>query len=104
MAELNPEIHAWASTVKTNAILADIFDMLAMINANLTAIGSRRAAKKPKPYPRPGKDDKDTRHFGSGALPVEDLHRWIEDKRNAGSSTGDHNGHSGARRSTAVFN
>ena len=69
-------------TAKTNAILADIFDVLAQINANLVAMGSHKKAKEPKYYPRPGNEPKkNTKHFGSGALPVDELERWIEEKR-----------------------
>ena len=92
MKELDPDLAAWSGTMKTNAILADIFDILNMINANLAAIGSGKAAKRPKPYPRPAQHNPENeRHFGSKPLPVKDLHKWIEEKRanHAGSSTGD---------------
>lgn len=98
MKELNPDVYAWSNTMKTNAILADIYDLLAIINANLTAIGSGRPAKRPKPYPRPGKqENEDERHFGRGALPPDELRKWIEEKRtrHAGSSTGDNNRNTG---------
>ena len=75
--ELNPEIAAWSGTMKTNAILADIFDVLTSINANLVAIGSGKHAKKPKPYPRPWKTAPDEeKHFGKDALPPEELREW----------------------------
>lgn len=97
--ELNPELAKWSSVTKTNAILADIYDKLSMINANLIAIAEHKPARKPKPYPRPGEqpEDKDTRHFGKGALPVNELHEWIERKRAeyGRSSTGHDNGHPG---------
>lgn len=51
--ELHPEYAPWATQTKTNAILANIFDVLSQINANLVAIGSHEPAKQPKPYPRP---------------------------------------------------
>ena len=80
--EVNPELAEWASRAKTNAILADIFDILALINSNLVAIGSRRKAKAPKPYPRPGaKEPEGTKHYGSEPLPVADLREWLEKKR-----------------------
>lgn len=98
MRELNPDLTTWSSQTKTNVILADIFDMLAMINANLMAIGSGKPAKKPKPYPRPNKHNnpENERHFGSGALKPADLRKWFAEKRRdyAGSSTGDNNSHS----------
>lgn len=94
MRELHPEIHAWSTRTKTNEILANIFDLLAQINANLVKIGGGRASR-PKPYPRPvtKKEPDDARHFGSGALPVNELRAWMEEKRReyARSRTGDHN-------------
>ena len=71
----------WESQTKTNAILADIYDLLQVINRNLIAANS----KKPphgniKPYPRPGAENKEKK-IGSGALPKDDLHKWIEKKR-----------------------
>lgn len=81
--ELNPEQSLWAQTIKTNGLLADIHDMLAQINANLVAVGTHKKAKKPKPYPRPGMEDKrdDVKHFGKGALPPDELRAWFEKKR-----------------------
>lgn len=97
MMSMYPEYAAWAGTIKTNALLADIFDMLNIINANLTAIGSGKAAKRPKPYPRPNAKHDNERHFGSGALPVDQLHKWIEERRAAyaRNSSGHNNRHSG---------
>ena len=92
MREMHPDESAWSTQVKTNAILADIFDMLAQINANLVALGSRRPAKQPKPYPRPIKKKPDQeRHFGSDPLPPDELRKWFEMKRkeHAGSSISD---------------
>lgn len=95
--ELDPELASWSEPMKTNKILADIFDMLAMINANLVAIGTRQPAKMPKPYPRPNqKTPEEEKHIGSGALPPAELRAWIDKKRaelNARSSTGDDNRH-----------
>jgi hypothetical protein len=75
MRELRPELAQWATLPKTNALLADIYDMLASINANLCAKGTGKKPKRPKPYPRPGKN-KATRHIGT-ALPIEELKRRI---------------------------
>lgn len=80
--ELHPEYAEWATRTKTNAILADIFDMLATINANIVAIGSRKTTKQPKPYPRPNqKKPENVQHFGRDALPPDELHTWFEKKR-----------------------
>lgn len=77
--ELEPEIAAWAGTFRTNVILADIYDMLAQINANLITALSRRRAKAPPRYPRPGDDNK--RRLGRDALEAEELDDWFENKR-----------------------
>ena len=97
--KLKPDTAAWATPLKTNAILADIVDELAQINANLVAIGSGKPAKKVKPYPRPWKQDpSDGKKIGSGGLPPAELRKWFERKRaehHARSSTGHNNSHPG---------
>ena len=77
--ELDPELAKWAGPLKTNAILADIYDILSMINANICAMGSGKKAKKPKPYNRPG--DRDKKAIGKGALPPDELRAFFEKKR-----------------------
>lgn len=97
--EMNPELSEWSSATKTNAILADIFDALMLINANIVAQGSGKPAKKPKPYPRPGgKKPDQERHFGAKPLPQRELHRWIEERRtrHARNSTSHHKRNSGS--------
>ena len=78
--ELDPDLTSWAGTVKTNAILADIYDMLAMINANLCALGSGKKAKKPEGYKRPG-DNRKERIGGKNALPPDELRNWFQARR-----------------------
>lgn len=64
--------------MKTNFILADIFDILAAINYNLQQLGGGKS-KKPKPYPRPGKNkDNNTKKFGKGAIPVTSIRDWVK--------------------------
>lgn len=81
--EVEEEYALWASTTKTNGILADIYDLLNQINANLVAIGSNSKSKPVKPYPRPGMIDnrEDVKHFGKGALPKDEFREWLENKR-----------------------
>ena len=78
-SEIEPELSSWATTAKTNAILADIFDMLAVINSNLKAIGSGKQAKSPEKYPRPKKDKKEK--LFSSSMPMNDMRRWFERRR-----------------------
>lgn len=77
--ELEPDLVKWAGRMKTNALLADIYDMLAMINANICAMGSGKKAKKPKAYPRP--NDSEKKSIGKKGLPPEELRAWFDKKR-----------------------
>lgn len=80
--DVRPDLSGWATRAKTNAILADIADLLAMINANLVALGERKRAKTPEPYPRPGQQKQgNRRHIGKGALPPDKLAAWFEERR-----------------------
>lgn len=72
----------WEETIQTNRLLADIYDMLQVINANLIRMGGGKK-KKFKPYPRPGKDH-DTKKIGKGALPYKDLVNWIKERQKHG--------------------
>ena len=76
----------WENTQKTNEILADIYDMLQVINANLVAFASGGHKKtKIKPYPRPGREeDNNERKLGSGGLKLEELREWIRRRRENG--------------------
>ncbi len=81
---MDPQAASWATAVRTNAILADIYDALSSINANLMAIGSGKPAKKPKPYPRPKNknDDENTRKIGQGqGMTHDELEAWMNRKR-----------------------
>jgi hypothetical protein len=79
--ELQPEVAKWSSIQKTNEILADIYDVLSVINANLIGIGSGKRPKQPKPYPRPGHEEKNTRKFGRGAVTHDELVAFFDSKR-----------------------
>lgn len=70
----------WENTIQTNIMLADIYDLLQVINANICGLGGGKR-KKIKPYPRPNGKDKDKK-IGKGALPLNELEKWFEEKRN----------------------
>ena len=72
--ETHPEEALWATTIKTNSILADIYDVLLMINANLMAVGNGKPAKRIRPYPRPGHKDENTQHIGT-AVPIAEINK-----------------------------
>lgn len=71
-------MYTWGTTLKTNIILADIFDILSAINYNLAGFGGNKHPKKPKPYPRPGQKDKEVTHYGKNG--VKDIRAWIKSK------------------------
>lgn len=71
----------WENSIRTNAILADLYDLMQVINANLVALGGKKA--KVKPYPRPNRDD-DTKKIGKGALPLDELRKWIKERQKDG--------------------
>ena len=80
--DLGYTLEGWDTVTKTNAILADIYDMIQVLNRNIVAINSKRhTSEKITPYPRPGKDDKNKKRIGKGALPKNELLAWIEKKR-----------------------
>ena len=70
----------WEDTLKTNEILADIYDMLQVINANIVRLG-RGKHRKIKPYPRPGQEEKTERKIGKGAMPLSKLREWIKERQ-----------------------
>lgn len=65
----------WSNTLKTNEILADIYDLLTVIHTDICALGGKKV--KPKPYPRPNDKDNNVRHIGSNPLPYDELREWI---------------------------
>lgn len=72
----------WEDTLKTNAILADIYDLLQAVYITLVSMATNGKTKKHlKPYPRPGKDENNTRKIGKGALPFKDLRDWIKERQ-----------------------
>lgn len=83
VSELNPTVSSWGTRTRTNVLLADLYDLLQQVNANLVAVGSHKKPKPWKPYPRPWAKNDNEKHFGRGALPAAELHEWIEEKRRA---------------------
>ena len=73
----------WETTLQANVILADIYDLLQAINANLVAIGGKRP-KTVKPYPRPFRKDDSTKKIGKNPLPFDKLKEWIKGKQGNG--------------------
>lgn len=69
----------WEDTLTTNRILADIYDLLQVINANIVGMGGKKI--KVKPYPRPGKKEDNIKKIGNNAMPYNQLLEWFKNKR-----------------------
>lgn len=70
------DTESWADGEATAAILADIFDLLAMMRAESAVKGTKHAPRKAKPYPRPWAKAKGERHVGSDPIPISEFESW----------------------------
>lgn len=77
--DLDEDVGTWNSRMKTNYLLADIFDALININYCLVKMTGGRA-QKPKPYPRP-KDKRNIKHYGKGALTIDEMRKFVFNKK-----------------------
>lgn len=75
--DLDPERAQWATVDGTNRILADIYDLLAVMNRTLAMMATKKKQKKPEPYPRPGQKKKEKRHIGTASIPLADVKNEI---------------------------
>ena len=66
----------WADGRIVPVILADIYDGISAIRYAYARRNSRSKPKTPKPYPRPGRESKETKRIGAGAIPVRDFEKW----------------------------
>ena len=69
-SEMDPdnEYAEWLTTIKTNKILADIFDVFVAANT--------KKGRKVKEYPRP----KQKQRIGRGAIPISEFWDWWNSK------------------------
>ena len=68
--------------MKTNEILADLYDLMAVFRVEIASMLSGKRPRKPTLYKRPHKDEKTK--VGKGALPKDDLRKWIDTKLTGG--------------------
>ena len=80
LKEIDAERYQWATTAQTNFLLADIYDLLAVVNENLKIKGTKARGKMPKPHPRPHDKDKTAKKIGT-AVPAAELDEWFNKKR-----------------------
>lgn len=67
---LDQDVAVWSSTVKTNMILADVFDAVRLFNFTFAKKGS----KEPDPYERPW--DPRKQRIGSDPIPISQFDSW----------------------------
>lgn len=80
--ELHPELSEWSITLKTNVILADIYDQLSITNALLRTLLSHKKQRQPEPYKRPWVKNGNTRKMGKKPLgSVEEMRAWIRQRQ-----------------------
>jgi len=78
--KINPEWSEWSTSIKTNLILADIFDQLSVTNMLLRVLVTHKPSKPHEPYKRPGQ--KKTRRMGKAPLAsVQDMREWIRQRQ-----------------------
>ena len=71
---MHPDAYVFASDLKGNAILADLFDAVSAFAHNY-AVRNGSKGGRPKPYPRPWNSGGEKR-IGSGAIPVSEIEKW----------------------------
>lgn len=76
--DIDEDSSRWATQMKTNEILADLYDLMALFRVEMASMITGKRPKKPVPYKRPHKDDK--KKVGRGAMLKEDLRKWINNK------------------------
>ena len=80
--ELHPELSEWSTTLRTNVILADIYDQLSITNALIRTILSRKKSKQPDPYKRPWVKNDRTQRIGKKPLgSVKEMKEWIRQRQ-----------------------
>ena len=83
MGELAPitDAERWTRGDATASLLADLIDLVAVLRAEVAVKGTEHRAKRPKPYPRPGRKPKGTRHLGKDPIPVAEFEDWWNRRR-----------------------
>lgn len=87
--KLNPEVSEWTTALKTNYILADIFDQLSITNMLLRILVTHKKSRQPEPYKRPGAKKSKVQHMGKKPLAgIAEMREWIRQrqvKKNGGN-------------------
>ena len=64
----------FSGPLQANALLADLYDLVAQFAVAYAAAHSKSRPKKPKRYPRPW--DKGEQRIGRDPIPIKDFNSW----------------------------
>lgn len=79
--EVEPEVAPWLGTERVQSMLADLIDMVAVLDWHLVSANTPRGRprpRKPKPYPRPWKAEEGGLKVGRDPIPVGEFRDWWE--------------------------
>lgn len=72
---MHDDAYRFASDLKENAILADIYDAIASF-AFMYAKAHGGKGKRPQPYQRPWSSDADEQRIGADPIPISEFNKW----------------------------
>lgn len=75
------KLSAWEDGSMVAPMMADLFDVTALVAWATANRGAKHAKPKPKPYPRPWAARTNERHYGSKPIPISEFDSWWESKR-----------------------
>lgn len=77
--EVEPDVAPWLGAERVQSMLADLIDMVAVLDWHLVSANTPRGRprpRKPKPYPRPWKADEGGLKVGRDPIPVAKFDEW----------------------------
>lgn len=73
-------MHEWSETVKTNMLLADIYDNLTAMRYQFVSSKSKKKPRRPDPYPRPWAKPR-KKKIGKDPVKVSKFWKWWDSKK-----------------------
>lgn len=74
--EVAPEAAPWLGTERIQSMLADLIDLVGILDWHIVSANSKRKPRRPKPYPRPWKRDEGKTVVGRDPIPIKDFDEW----------------------------
>lgn len=74
---VNPELYTFSSPLKQSAMMADLFNAIAMFRYEFAAANSgKHRPHKPQMYPTPFSSNENENKVGKGAIPISKFDEW----------------------------